>query len=498
MNFMSKISEIELQTIDTAYHELVDILRVGMTEEQLNYVDKAYLLAFTQYESKRMRTGKPYILHLIELAKIVNVEVGMRSKSVVAAFLHGITYKTGLKLSFIREQFGDSTAKIIDGFEKLSFVHTNAVSFNAEQYRRLYISLIDDIRVILLKIAHRLYDFRHKEEVDPAKMRSFINEMKHIFIPIVHRLGLYSIKKEMEDEVMKYENPVEFEDIRGKIAETLPQQNTLMEAFLSPIRKALKEENINTTIKWRTKAIPSIFTKMQRQGVPFEEVYDLLAVRIIILNSPQENEKTDCWRVYSLLTELYEPNNARLRDWITSPKASGYESLHTTVRYGKLWIEVQIRTERMDFNAEKGSASHWRYKDHSEIDPDDEWLNKIRIYLESPIESQIDFADNELSKAHEADRVRVLTPTGELRSLRIGSTVLDFAYDIHTEIGEHCVDAVVNGTTQPLFFVLTNGDVVEIHIADDVEPEQRWLTFVTTEKARKAIRKKLEQKGILP
>lgn len=490
---MKGYSDIEIQAIESAHDELKRVLASGMTPEQMEYIDKAYVLAFTKYDNRRMLNGKPYILHLIEMAKIVYLEFGMRSKCVVSAFLHGITYKTGLSISFIREQFGESVAKIIDGFDKISFVHTDAVSFNAEQYRRLFISLIDDIRVILLKITHRIYDFRHKDEISPEKMQGFINEMKYIFIPIVHRLGLYSIKKEMEEEVMKFENPAEFEYLQKKIETIKEQQYIRIEDFLKPIQDALKEEDINTSIKWRFKSIPSIFAKMQRQNVPFEEVYDILAVRIIIKGSPEENEKTDCWRVYSLITNIYQPNNSRLRDWITTPKPSGYESLHTTVLYGKAWVEVQIRTERMDYNAETGSASHWRYKDISTVNPEDEWLNKIRLYLESPIESQIDFPDEKLSKTHEADKVYILTPTGELRKLRIGSTVLDFAYDIHTEIGNHCSGAIVNGKERPLFFVLTNGDVVEIKKDDNVEPKTKWLSFVTTEKAKNMIRKFLRE-----
>ncbi len=394
-----------------------------------------------------------------------------------------------MSIDYIREHFGERTALIVEGYDKISDIQINTVSFQSEQFRKLYLSLIDDIRVVLIKIIHRLYDMRHREDVDAKLFKRYLKEVKYLCIPIVHRLGLYEIKKELEEKVMIYENPVEFEEIKNKIRVSSTEQEKLMENFLSPIRKALDDEHIDYHIKWRTKSIPSIYEKMRSNNLPFEQIFDIFAVRIIIKNSKRNEEKTDCWRVYSIVTNIYQPNPKRLRDWITSPKVSGYESLHTTVRANKNWIEVQIRTERMDEIAEKGSAAHWQYKGKNNKQTTDEWLNQVREILESPEYGKL---DDRLSNSCKSDKIYVFTPNGDLKQLPVGATVLDFAFDIHTQVGSQCSGANVNGKLQPIRYVLNSGDKVEILTNKKQVPKSDWLSVVTTEKAKNKIKRYLK------
>ena len=423
------------------------------------------------------------------MADIAANEVGLRSKTVVGIFLHRIIRESDVSIDYIRENFGERTALIVEGYDKISDIQINTVSFQSEQFRKLYLSLIDDIRVVLIKIIHRLYDMRHREDADAKLFKLYLKEVKYLCIPIVHRLGLYEIKKELEEKVMIYENPVEFEEIKNKIRVSSTEQEKLMENFLSPIRKALDDEHIDYHIKWRTKSIPSIYEKMRSNNLPFEQIFDIFAVRIIIKNSKRSEEKTDCWRVYSIVTNIYQPNPKRLRDWITSPKVSGYESLHTTVRANKNWIEVQIRTERMDEIAEKGSAAHWQYKGKNNKQTTDEWLNQVREILESPEYGKL---DDRLSNSCKSDKIYVFTPNGDLKQLPVGATVLDFAFDIHTQVGSQCSGANVNGKLQPIRYVLNSGDKVEILTNKKQVPKSDWLSVVTTEKAKNKIKRYLK------
>ena len=378
---------------------------------------------------------------------------------------------------------------IVDGYSKISAIQTSKVSFQSEQFRRLYLSLIEDIRVLLIKIICLLYDMRHKDDVDNKTFKTDLKEVKYLCIPIAHRLGLYDVKKEFEEKVMVYEFPNEYEDIKNKIRVSSTEQERLMENFLAPIRKALSEEHIDSYIKWRTKSVSSIYEKMKTNNLPFEQIFDIFAVRIIIKNSKPSEEKSDCWRVYSIVTNIYQPNPKRLRDWITTPKVSGYESLHTTVQADKNWIEVQIRTERMDEVAEKGSAAHWQYKGRNTKQTTDEWLNQVREILESP---QYGNLDNRLSSSCKSDKIYVFTPNGDLKQLPVGATVLDFAFDIHTQIGSCCSGANVNGKLQPIRYELHSGDRVEILTNKKQSPKADWLSVVTTDKAKNRIKRFLK------
>ena len=479
----------EKAIIEVAYNVFIKSISKSMDAEQIGYINKAYKLALEKYDGRKTLSGGLTILSLIEMANIAANEIGLRSKTIVGIFLHKITHETDLTLDEIKEYFGERTALIVEGYDKISNIQFSRVSFQSEQFRRLYLSLIDDIRVVLIKIIHRLYDMRHREDVDPKAFKNYLKEVKYLCIPIVHRLGLYDIKKELEEKVMIYENPIEFEDIKNKIRVSSSEQERLMENFLAPIRKALEEEHIENYIKWRTKSIPSIYEKMKSNNLPFEQIFDIFAVRIIIKNSKPSEEKTDCWRVYSLVTNIYQPNPKRLRDWITSPKVSGYESLHTTVQADKNWIEVQIRTERMDEVAEKGSAAHWQYKGKNNKQTTDEWLNQVREILESP---QYGMLDDRLSESCKSDKIYVFTPNGDLKQLPIGATVLDFAFDIHTQVGSHCAGANVNGKLQPIRYELHSGDKVEIITNKKQIPKTDWLNVVTTDKAKARIKRYLK------
>lgn len=486
---MAGYTEKELKIIDTAYKIFVRSISKVMDTEQIGFIDKAYRLALEKYDGRKTISGGLFVLSLIEMADIAANEVGLRSKTVVGIFLHRIIRESDVSIDYIRENFGERTALIVEGYDKISDIQINTVSFQSEQFRKLYLSLIDDIRVVLIKIIHRLYDMRHREDADAKLFKLYLKEVKYLCIPIVHRLGLYEIKKELEEKVMIYENPVEFEEIKNKIRVSSTEQEKLMENFLSPIRKALDDEHIDYHIKWRTKSIPSIYEKMRSNNLPFEQIFDIFAVRIIIKNSKRNEEKTDCWRVYSIVTNIYQPNPKRLRDWITSPKVSGYESLHTTVRANKNWIEVQIRTERMDEIAEKGSAAHWQYKGKNNKQTTDEWLNQVREILESPEYGKL---DDRLSNSCKSDKIYVFTPNGDLKQLPVGATVLDFAFDIHTQVGSQCSGANVNGKLQPIRYVLNSGDKVEILTNKRQVPKSDWLSVVTTEKAKNRIKRFLK------
>ena len=479
----------EKELIEVAFDIFIQSVSKVMDSEQIGYIVKAYKLALDKYDGRKTISGGLYMLKLIEMADIAVNEIGLRSKTIVGIFLHEITSETDVTIDYIKEHFGDRAAMIVDGYSKISAIQTSKVSFQSEEFRRLYLSLIEDIRVLLIKIICLLYDMRHRGEVDNKTFKTDLKEVKYLCIPITHRLGLYDVKKEFEEKVMVYEFPKEYEDIKNKIRVSSTEQERLMENFLAPIRKALADEHIDSYIKWRTKSVSSIYEKMKTNNLPFEQIFDIFAVRIIIKNSKPSEEKTDCWRVYSIVTNIYQPNPKRLRDWITTPKVSGYESLHTTVQADKNWIEVQIRTERMDEVAEKGSAAHWQYKGRNTKQTTDEWLNQVREILES---AQYGNLDNRLSSSCKSDKIYVFTPNGDLKQLPVGATVLDFAFDIHTQIGSCCSGANVNGKLQPIRYELHSGDRVEILTNKKQSPKADWLSVVTTDKAKNRIKRFLK------
>ena len=492
---LMSLTDIEKEQIEQAYQELIKHLPPNLNGEKLKLVREAYDLAADVYQDVRMKSGKHYMLHLTELAIIAVKELGLSTSTVVAAFLHGINNRTSISLQQIEASFGSNVSVIVDGFNRVSSIQTERLSFQSDNFRKLFLSLIDDIRVVLLKIGHRLYDLRHPEDVDDEKIELFYHEVKHLYIPIAHRLGLYMIKAEFEERVMRYEFPEIFYEISEKIAASKAKQDVLMQEFITPIQRELIAQRFDCNFKWRTKSIPSIYAKMKAQNVDFEQVYDIFAIRIIC-NSKIKKEKEDCWRIYSVVTDLYQPNPKRLRDWITTPKASGYESLHTTVKMsdGK-WVEVQIRSQRMDDIAEKGQAAHWQYKGAERKKDAEDWLNQVRDILENPDQINFDFSYRNSNK-YQSDKMFIFTPNGDLKQLPKGATVLDFAYEVHTAVGSSCNGARVNNRIVPIRHELQNGDRVEIMTSKKQMPKADWLSFVITDRAKSKIKRHLKEEEL--
>jgi len=451
----------------------------------------AFEIASDIYRNDTTKDGKPFILYNLDIAIIAMKEIRLGPTSAICALLHGIDVKTNYSIDKIENDFGEQVAEIIKGFNSISELRTERISFQSETFRTLFLSMVDDMRVILLRLAHRLNDLRQLDLLDEKKDQ-FINEVKYLYVPIAHRLGLYKVKTEFEERVMKYEQPDIYNDISNKIQQTKAKREVYIQDFIRPIERELHAHHFNFEIKWRTKSVPSIWAKMTRQNVDFEEVYDLFAVRIVI-NGKLKREKEDCWRVYSLITNIYQPNPKRLRDWISTPKASGYESLHTTVMGpNNKWIEVQIRNARMDTNAEKGRAAHWQYKGVMKKKNTEDWLSQVRDILENPDQIYHD-------KSYKSDNIKrqenvfVFTPLGDLKQLPMGSTVLDFAFGIHTDLGAKCRGARINNKVVQIRYVLKNGDKVDLLTSNNQTPKLDWLSFVVTEKARTRIKRHLKE-----
>ncbi|MBU1010200.1 MAG: RelA/SpoT family protein [Bacteroidetes bacterium] len=489
------ISEAEKTQIREAYLTLIESVKPVASPADLKRINLAFEWASKVYGERKLASGRPYLLHLIQVGIIAVTEIGLGVTTVICALLHGINLKSDFNLVEIEKTFGKTISSIIDGFNKVSELRTERLSFQSDNFRKLFLTLIDDIRVILLKIAHRLYDLRYPEDHERGRFEQFAYEVKHLYIPIAHRLGLYIIKAEFEERVMKFEHPEIFHTISEKIKATKSKQEAYMQDFTQPIQRELIAQGMDCDIKWRTKSIPSIWAKMKSQNVEFEQVYDLFAIRVIIKSS-QKKEKEDCWRVYSIVSDIYPPNPKRLRDWITTPKASGYESLHCTVKApGDMWVEVQIRTKRMDDIAEKGQAAHWVYKETDKKKDTEEWLNQVRDVLENPDQINFDFTYRNANK-HQSDKIFIFTPNGDLKQLPFGSTILDFAYEIHTQVGSSCSGARVNGKVVPIRHVLNNGDKVEIATSKKQKPRADWLSFVVTERARNKIKKYIKEENL--
>ena len=499
---MAGYTSLELLAIQQAYEAmLADIHPFVNAPQHLALIEKAFRYCLEKYDGRYMVSGKAYMFHLIEMARIAVLEVGLGYISVVAAFLHGIDYKENVSIKVLEKQFGKTVAIILEDFSEISSLDTEKVAYNSDTFQVMFLSLIDDMRSVLLKIVHRVYDVRNQQDVNPDRLAKYFHEIKYIYIPIVHRLGLYKLKAELEEQLMLYENPEVFNEIEAKIAATQEARKQTAEDFIARISESIDAELERTkkngknkfsySVKWRLKSIPSIYAKMRAQNVPFEEVYDLMAARVII-DCALKDEQECCWSVYSAITNIYDPMPERLRDWITKPKASGYESLHTTVKYDdKLWFEVQIRTTRMDDIAETGQAAHYLYK--GEKQSSEEWLLHVREVLENP--SQVSF-ETSYRKTHKSDKIFIFTPEGDLKQLPIGSTVLDFAYEVHTRVGETCNGARVNGRMVPIRHELKNGDKVQIITSKKQSPRADWLNVVVTEKAKNKIRRYIKEQEL--
>jgi len=475
---------------------LFSCTKICKNDEDWNLIKRAFFLAKEAHQGVRRRSGEPYLLHPIAVAKIVIEEIGLGVKSVVASLLHDVVEDTEYTVEDMERIFGPKIASMVDGLTKMSGVFNADTSKQAEYFRKVLLTLSDDVRVILIKIADRLHNMRTLGSMPLNKQIKITSETIYLFAPLAYRLGLYSIKSELEDLCMKYRFPQEYAEITRKLSESEASRQEFVDKFNAPIIAALNRDKINYEISARVKSVYSIWNKMQRKQIPFEEVYDLFAIRIVFKPLPFPSEKTQCWQIYSSITDTYTPKPDRLRDWISMPKANGYEALHSTVMGPDgVWVEVQIRTQRMEEIAERGFAAHWKYK-HATISQDedefDKWLKQIRAALNSPTENAVDFLDNFKLSLY-ASEIVVFTPKGESRKLPFGATALDFAYDIHSKIGNNAISAKINHKLEPITTTLNSGDQIEIITADNARPKPEWLDIVTTAKAKQAIKSFLKR-----
>jgi len=466
--------------------------KVVADSEERQLIRKAFEVSVDAHKDMRRKSGEPYIYHPIAVAMIVAQEMGLDATSIVCALLHDVVEDTEITLDDIQKFFGPTVSKIIDGLTKISGVFDNTRSIQAENFRKIVLTLSDDIRVILVKLADRLHNMRTLEHMKRDKQLKIASETLFLFAPLAHRLGLYNIKTELEDLSLKYLEAEAYLEINNKLEKSKNVRDRFINVFTQPIKKALDAGGMEYEIKGRTKSIYSIYNKIHQKGVPFEEIYDIFAIRII-LDVPYEKEKSEIWKTYSVVTDLYQPKPDRLRDWISFPRANGYESLHVTVMSpsGK-WVEVQIRTRRMDEVAERGYAAHWKYKENNAESAIDDWITKIREVLEAAQDGEaVDFVDAFKLDLY-TDEVYVFTPKGELKTMPSGSTALDFAYEIHSDIGDHCLGAKINNKLVPLSYALHSGDQIEIITSQKQTPKEDWLNFVKTSKARSRIKAALK------
>lgn len=488
--------EAENKEILRKYRKLLRHAKPFLKDGDAKFIKKAFNTSLEAHKEMRRKSGEPYIFHPLSVAQICIDEIGLGTTSIVAALLHDVVEDTEMEIEDIARDFGPKVAKIIDGLTKISGVFEHGSSQQAENFRKMLLTLSEDVRVILIKLADRLHNMRTLQSMPQNKKLKIASETIYLYAPLAHRLGLYSIKSELEDLYLKFTESETYKKIAEDISVTKATRNKFIKGFIAPIQKELTKQGFDFIIKGRPKSIYSIWNKMRKQDIPFDQVYDLFAVRIILYTN-LETEKADCWKVYSIVTDFYKPNPDRLRDWISTPKANGYESLHTTVmsRPGQ-WVEVQIRTKRMDEIAEKGYAAHWKYKDKPTVARQgaglEQWIGRVRDMLEQNDSTAIEFVDDFRSNLFN-EEVFVFTPKGELKTLPHGATALDFAFEIHTEVGATCLGAKVNQKLVPLNYILNNGDQVEILTSSKQKPSEDWLRFVVSSKAKSKIKDLLKE-----
>jgi len=478
----------EKQKIDALFESIFEHCKGCKEKENEAKIRKAYALAYKAHDGIRRRSGEPYIIHPVEVAIIAAQEIGLGTKSVVSALLHDVVEDTDYTLEDIEHLFGPKIKTIIDGLTKISGIF-DSESMQAENFKKMLLTLSDDVRVILIKLADRLHNMRTLGSMPAHKQYKIAGETLYMYAPLAHRLGLYQIKTELEDLSFKYKEPDLYNDIKNKLISSEKKRNALINKFSLPIINTLTDYGLEFDITGRTKSIYSIWNKMHTKGIPFEEVYDIFAIRIIFKADIREREKNLCWNIYSVVTDYYQPNPDRLRDWVSTPKANGYEALHTTVMGPDgIWVEVQIRSDRMNEIAEKGYAAHWKYKSSRESEGElDLWIQKIKKLLEDPNADALEFLD-EFKLNLFTSEIYVFTPDGNLRRLPKDATALDFAFEIHSEIGEKAIGAKVNHKLVPLSHKLHSGDQVEILTSEKQTPKREWLEFVTMAKARSKIK----------
>lgn len=478
------------QMIQDSFNELLEDYLKSNHRRKVERITKAFNFANQAHAGVKRRSGEPYIMHPIAVAQIVCREMGLGSTSICSALLHDVVEDTEYTVDDMRDMFGDKIAQIVDGLTKIAGgIFGEQASAQAENFRKLLLTMSDDIRVILIKIADRLHNMRTLGSMLPAKQFKIAGETLYLYAPLAHRLGLFSIKTELEDLSFKYEHPQEYEMIKQKLEATEASRNRLFERFAAPVNEKLQAMGLNYEMRARVKSAYSIWNKMESKKVAFEDIYDLYAVRIIFDPLPGVDEKNMCWDIYSAITDVYRIRPDRIRDWVSRPKANGYQALHLTVMGPDgQWVEIQIRSRRMDEIAEKGFAAHWKYKEHSvEEDTElDKWLQTITEILESPDPNALDFLDTIKLNLFSSE-IFVFTPKGDIKTLPQGATALDFAYALHSDIGNKCIGAKVNHRLVPLSHPLASGDQVEILTSRSQEPHPEWLNFVTTAKARAKI-----------
>lgn len=491
---MQHFTQAEIRHIEDRYEDFLKEIRNKFDEERLARIEKAFRFANAAHDGIKRKSGEPYIIHPIAVAKIVAKDLGLGATSIVAALLHDVVEDTEYSVADIENMFGEKVARIVDGLTKLS---GDFDSRQALTLKKMLMTLSDDVRVILIKIADRLHNMQTLDSMPPHKKLKIAGETLYLYVPLAHRLGLYAVKNELEELSFKYKHPEEYNQILYLLHNQEEKRNYLVNEFIRPIKEKLEEEKIECTVSHRLKSTYSIWEKMQKKGVSFNEIYDLLAIRIVIKAKPEISEKRQCFDVLSIVTDIYKPKPDRIRDWITIPKVNGYESLHVTVMgpQGK-WVEVQIRTERMDEIAERGFAAHYRYKDISTYESElEHWIERIRDHLQNPESDAFEFLDDFKLNLYSTE-INVFTPKGDMISMPQGSTIIDFAYEIHTDLGNKCIGAKINLKLVPVSHVLQNGDQIEILTSENQSPKLEWLKFTTSAKARAKIKDafKLEQK----
>ncbi len=483
---MQHFTQAEIRYIEDCYEDFIKELRNKFDDERLARIEKAFRFANAAHEGTRRKSGEPYIIHPIAVAKIVAKEIGLGATSIVAAILHDVVEDTEYRVSDIENMFGEKVAKIVDGLTKLS---GDFDSRQALTLKKMLMTLSEDVRVVLIKIADRLHNMQTLESMPANKKTKISGETLFLYVPLAQRLGLYTIKTELEDLSFKYKHPEEYNQITYFLHNQEEKRNYLINEFIKPIKVKLNDEHFDCEVTHRLKSSYSIWQKMQKKGVSFNEIYDILAIRIVIKPDPDISEKRQCFDVLSIVTDIYKPKPDRIRDWINLPKVNGYEALHVTVMgpQGK-WVEVQIRTERMDEIANRGFASHYRYKDITSFENELEtWIERIRDHLKNPDADAFEFLDDFKLNLYGTD-INVFTPKGDMISIPQGSTIIDFAYEIHSDLGNKCIGAKINMKLVPISHVLQNGDQIEILTSKNQTPKLEWLKFTTSAKARNKIK----------
>ncbi len=485
--------EQEKKLILREYRSLLHALRDRIKPGDRKLIRHAFEMAAEAHKSMRRKSGEPYILHPLAVAQICVQQIGLGVRSTICSLLHDTVEDTDITLDDVQREFGSEISRIVDGLTKIATVIDINESQQAENFRKILLTLTDDPRVILIKLADRLHNMRTLDSMKPEKQLKISSETIYIYAPLAHRMGLYGIKTEMEDLAMKYLETATYKEIARKLTETKRERAKFISEFIKPIEEKLRKAGFDFEIYGRPKSIHSIWNKMKKKSVDFEEVYDLFAIRII-LNASPEKEKEDCWKVYSIITDEYLPSPARLRDWLSNPKSNGYEALHTTVMGpGGKWVEVQIRTKRMNEIAEKGLAAHWKYKEGGQDESRfDKWFTQIREVLTSQDTDSVDFLQD-FKRSFLAEEIYVYTPKGDVKMLPISATALDFAFGVHSEIGVKCIGAKVNHKLVPISHKLRSGDQVEIITSNKQKPTEDWLNFVVTAKARSRIKDALKE-----